>query len=88
MANLFLVALLALKAGCGCVGTSAWDRRVGAVVARKVEVSMGLLCDPDLTTYVSRVGHRLVNEIEATDFFYRFEIVDQRAPNAFSLPGG
>lgn len=88
MANLFLVALLALTAGSGCVGTSAWDRRVGAEVAREVEVSMGLLADPDLTTYVSRVGHRLVNEIEATDFVYRFEVVDQRAPNAFALPGG
>jgi predicted Zn-dependent protease len=49
---------------------------------------MGLYKSPALTAYVTEVGRRLVAYAPLRPFQYTFQVVDQMAPNAFSLPGG
>jgi len=90
----------ALLAGCSAappasdrqpeiiLSTEANDEQAGAEAAEKVAAEIGLLEDPALTSYVSQVGQRLARQAPRGRFSYKFQIVDQDAPNAFALPGG
>ena len=68
------------------------DVKVGRQAAAEVERQMPILNDRDATSYVSRVGDRLVNsipqEFQHPEFNYYFKIVNARDINAFALPGG
>jgi hypothetical protein len=68
------------------------DVKVGRQAAQEVEQQMPILNDAEATSYVSRVGQRLVNnipsEFQHPEFQYYFKIVNARDINAFALPGG
>jgi Zn-dependent protease with chaperone function len=68
------------------------DVKVGRQAAAEVEKQLPILRDADATSYVSRVGQRLVNsippEFRRPEFQYYFKIVNARDINAFALPGG
>ena len=68
------------------------DVKVGRQAATEVEQQMPILNDSDATSYVSRVGQRLVSsipsEFQHPEFSYYFKIVNARDINAFALPGG
>jgi beta-barrel assembly-enhancing protease len=68
------------------------DVKVGRQAAAEVERQMPILRDPEATSYVSRVGQRLVSsipsEFQHPEFQYYFKIVNARDINAFALPGG
>jgi Zn-dependent protease with chaperone function len=68
------------------------DVKVGRQAAAEVEQTMPILNDSEATSYVSRVGQRLVNsipqEFRHPEFQYYFKIVNARDINAFALPGG
>jgi len=68
------------------------DVKVGRQAAAEVEQKMPILNDNEATSYVSRVGQRLVNaipsEFQHPEFQYYFKIVNARDINAFALPGG
>jgi predicted Zn-dependent protease len=68
--------------------TEAHDERAGAEAAERVATEIGLLEDRALTSYVSRIGQRLAQHAPRGRFSYKFQVVDQDAPNAFALPGG
>ena len=68
------------------------DVKVGRQAAQEVEQQMPILNDNEATSYVSRVGQRLVNsipsEFQHPEFQYYFKVVNARDINAFALPGG
>jgi predicted Zn-dependent protease len=64
------------------------DLAVGEDASAEIEAEMGLYDSPALTAWVAEVGRRLVAFAPQRPFQYRFQIVDQMVPNAFSLPGG
>ncbi len=68
------------------------DFKVGRQAAAEVEQQLPILNDTEATSYVSRVGQRLVSSIPAEfqhpEFQYYFKIVNARDINAFALPGG
>jgi hypothetical protein len=68
------------------------DVKVGRQAATEVEQQMPILNDSEATSYVSRVGQRLVNaippEFQHPEFQYYFKIVNASDINAFALPGG
>jgi predicted Zn-dependent protease len=68
--------------------TEAHDARAGEEAAREVEAEFGITAQAELVAYVSAVGQRLVRVAPERPFTYRFQVVDQEAPNAFALPGG
>jgi predicted Zn-dependent protease len=61
---------------------------LGHQMALEVQRQMGLLDDPELTAYVSRLGARLAQLSVRQDIAYRFYVVDIPEINAFALPGG
>jgi predicted Zn-dependent protease len=68
------------------------DVKVGRQAATEVEQQLPILRDADATSYLSRVGQRLVNsipsEFQHPEFQYYFKVVNARDINAFALPGG
>jgi len=64
------------------------DQRVGREASSEVAAEMGVLDDPDLTTYVRDIGLKLLRGLPRRSFQYQFAVVDQPEPNAFALPGG
>lgn len=64
------------------------DARVGREAAKSVPAQMGLYEDPELETYINKLGQRLLRGVPRMGFNYQFKIVDQSEPNAFALPGG
>jgi predicted Zn-dependent protease len=66
------------------------DVQLGKESAAEVRKQMTVISDPFLTSYVNRVGKRLVNSPEARDSGYpfTFEVVADPTINAFALPGG
>jgi predicted Zn-dependent protease len=72
----------------GCTPGPDWDRQVGAAYSRMVAEEMGIVEDRALQEYVSMIGHRMADAAPDRQFEYRFNVVDDEAPNAFALPGG
>jgi predicted Zn-dependent protease len=68
--------------------TDADDARAGREASGQIAAAMGLLGDPSLDAYVTRVGQRLLRTVPGRGFDWTFVVVDQPEPNAFALPGG
>jgi predicted Zn-dependent protease len=64
------------------------DARAGAEASHAVAAEIGLLDDPELDAYVSKIGRKLLRGVPRRSFHYQFSVVDQFEPNAFALPGG
>jgi predicted Zn-dependent protease len=92
------IVVTALAVGCArnpvsgrpefVVLTESSETRIGDAAAKQVEREMGFVDAPALTGYVRAVGERLAAASPRRDVTYRFHVVDQPEPNAFSLPGG
>jgi predicted Zn-dependent protease len=69
--------------------STPWDDvRAGEEAAREAVAELGLVRDERLQEYVNGLGQRLARAAPSRGFAYRFQVVDQWPPNAFSLPGG
>jgi predicted Zn-dependent protease len=64
------------------------EQAAGREAAEQVTASMGIFADARLTAYVASVGRRVAARSPREQVDWRFEIVDQEAPNAFALPDG
>src|ERR1043166_10216875 len=68
------------------------DVRLGRQAAAEAEQQFPLLRDAEVTSFVERVGQRLVAaippEFPHPEFRYSFKVINARDINAFALPGG
>lgn len=49
---------------------------------------MKIVSDPAANTRVKTIGSKLVAALPKKEFDYRFYVVDDKTPNAFTIPGG
>lgn len=72
--------------------TPQQDVQVGRQAAAEAEKQFPLLRDGEVSSYVERVGQRLVTAIPAEfqhpEFRYYFKVINANDINAFALPGG
>ena len=72
--------------------TPAQDVELGLKAAREARQQLPIMRDDAVSSYVERLGQRLVAIIPAnlqhSEFHYTFETVNVREINAFALPGG
>src|SRR5437660_3034739 len=72
--------------------TPAQDVELGRQAAAQAEQQLPIMRDDEVTSYVQRIGRRLVAaippELQHPEFRYTFEVVDVKEINAFALPGG
>ena len=84
-----LVAALSLLGGCAtAVIPPEVEEAIGTEMSVTVANQIGLYRQQPLEAWVAAVGERLVAELGATPYTFRFAVVDQFEPNAFATPGG
>lgn len=90
---LFATAALAdrtnLKPGINAF-TPQQDIEIGRKAAQEVEQKMPMCNDPKVDAYLTKVGERLVAHLNTrgVDYPWEFHCVNDKAINAFALPGG
>jgi predicted Zn-dependent protease len=95
LATLILLALLP-----ACATNPATGRRQLSLVSEQQEIQMGqqadqeisaavgLYRDPDLESYVQRLGGTLSSQSERANLRWSFRVLDDASVNAMALPGG
>jgi predicted Zn-dependent protease len=68
--------------------SEAQEVAMGKQAAAEAAQALGLVDDPALQQYVSRLGLRLAKASERPELPWSFAVVDDPTPNAFALPGG
>jgi predicted Zn-dependent protease len=61
---------------------------IGREANTQVRKTTAELRDPQVTSYIARVGQRLARAAPGAKYPYTFAVADYREINAFSLPGG
>jgi beta-barrel assembly-enhancing protease len=83
--------------GCAQVGQYVQDfnivsvadeRQAGTVMQQKIAEEMNLIEGTAANTRVNEIGARLLSVLPRQDFDYKFHVVQDRVPNAFTIPGG
>jgi len=66
------------------------DIELGRKAALEVEQKMPMCNDPKVDAYLSKLGHRLIEHLNTRGIEYpwEFHCVNDKAVNAFALPGG
>ncbi len=89
--NLFIVALiiplLFVPASCFSFSISE-EKEVGGKLLYNIRNTFTIIDSPDITNYISTLGHEVVNIAGFQYFDYRFFIVDNKEFNAFAAPSG
>jgi predicted Zn-dependent protease len=68
--------------------SEAQEVELGRQAAQEAQQQIGLVRDPELQQYVSRIGLALAAKSERPELPWQFQVVDDPSPNAFALPGG
>jgi len=63
------------------------ENQLGQKMSSEIAKSMTLVTDPALNAQVNKVGNKLVNALPSKEFSYRFYVVQDASPNAFTIPG-
>ncbi len=64
------------------------EREIGRKALREVKAELPLIKDPDVLSYLRRLGARLAAQVKDDPFEYHFYVADLGEMNAFALPGG
>ncbi len=64
------------------------ELRYGAAVMRQIRGSSAYLADPEVSDYIGRIGYGLVANSPDPGGHFEFFVINDKAINAFALPGG
>jgi predicted Zn-dependent protease len=64
------------------------EKEIGEQFLLELQQTVPLLDDPFLTSYINRLGQRLVAQIGPQPYKYKFFIIKDSSMNAFAVPGG
>jgi predicted Zn-dependent protease len=64
------------------------DMQLGREAAQQVEKQYQVVSDPELQSYIDKIGQSLAAQPQAGKFPYTFKLVIDPSINAFALPGG
>lgn len=97
-----LMVFVSLVVVYGCVTNPVTGRRELAIVSEQQEIAIGtrnfpfqqqlqggeLRVDPELSRYVSEVGHKLARVSDRPHLPYEFVVLNDGSWNAWAMPGG
>jgi predicted Zn-dependent protease len=98
--TLGLAALTIVMVGTGCATNPVsgekdfvlmsedQELQVGQQYHQQVLKQMTVYEDPELQTYVNRIGQEIAEKSHRNELIYRFTVLDSPTVNAFALPGG
>lgn len=64
------------------------EKQIGEQFLLELQQEVPLIEDPFVTSYINRLGQKLVAHIGPQPFNYRFYIIQDPSMNAFAVPGG
>jgi len=66
------------------------DIQIGRQAANEVEEKIPMCNDPKVDAYLTKIGQRLIQHLNTRgiDYLWEFHCVNDKAVNAFALPGG
>lgn len=64
------------------------ERQIGEQFLLEIQQEIPLIEDPFLTSYINRLGQKLVAQMGPQPFHYKFFILKDPSMNAFAVPGG
>ncbi len=64
------------------------EKQIGEQFLLEIQQEVPLIEDPFITSYINRLGQKLVAQMGPQPFTYRFFIVQDPTMNAFAVPGG
>jgi beta-barrel assembly-enhancing protease len=64
------------------------EKQIGEEFFLEIQQHYSLATDPFVTSYINRLGRRLVAQLGPQPYNYRFFIMDDPAINAMAVPGG
>ena len=64
------------------------ERQIGEEFFLQLQQVAPIIEDPFITSYLNRLGQKLVAQMGPQPFKYRFFIIDDPSVNAFAVPGG
>lgn len=68
--------------------TQKEEIQVGAQAAAQVEKKTPIIYEPEVHEYINKLGNKLVKHSRRSDIRYSFKVTNDKAINAFALPGG
>jgi beta-barrel assembly-enhancing protease len=97
--KLFIPLLMTLSLVSGCATTSSGvggfnlisideEKQLGDKFAVEIEKQHKVVNDPEVQSYINRLGTRLLKGVRQVDFPYTFKVVEDKNINAFAAPGG
>lgn len=97
MRKILSIFLISALSGCSYISPLVQDfnivspqqeAQLGAQVASQITKEMRVVSGTDQAATVQRIGAKLVAGLPQKDFDYKFYVVEDPAPNAFTIPGG
>jgi len=64
------------------------EKQLNVEIERQIAAEMTVLDDSALVRRVENIGSELTQVIQSSPFEYRFYVVEDPSPNAFTVPGG
>ena len=97
MQRILVFALALLYSGCATLNPIIQDfnivsieeeKAIGLQVQEQIQKEMSLSSDSVLNLRVQQLGERLESALPQHPFNYQFHVVNNKTPNAFTIPGG
>ncbi len=97
MKRILVLALVLLFSGCAYVNPLIQDfniisveeeKAIGDQVTAEIQKEMTIVSDSALTARIRNIGEALEAALPPHAFNYQFYVVENKTPNAFSVPGG
>lgn len=83
----FLAERTRLRPGFNLFSTEQ-DVEIGKQVSKDAERQLKIISDGPVNAYINSLGQRLAAHAPGERYPYQFKVVDDKAINAFALPGG
>lgn len=64
------------------------EKQLGDKFAVEIEKEHRVVNDPEVQSYISEVGKRLLSGAQKVEFPFTFKVVEDPSVNAFAIPGG
>jgi len=68
--------------------SKATEEQIGRAIYRNLQNSEAIVSDPETQEYIQSIGLRLASHAQDEDENFKFFVVNDRAINAFAMPGG
>jgi beta-barrel assembly-enhancing protease len=64
------------------------EKQIGEEFFLEIQDYYTISSDPFVSSYINRLGHKLVDQLGPQPYTYRFFVIDDPTMNAFAVPGG